>query len=106
MAEKASDGASLIVVVVPPAARSLAPLPKAGSSCRDCASSPLLLPRAGRADPGASSRKAGDYGDRPPGCQLTLARFYRHALTDPVTADFRAVGGIEAQKAEGGEQRD
>src|SRR5258707_12613736 len=69
MEENARDGASLIVVAVPPAARSLAPRPKAGSSCRDCASSPLLLPRAGHTGPGASNRKARDYEDRPPGCQ-------------------------------------
>jgi len=51
MAENGRSGASPIVVAVPPAARFLAPLPKAGWSCRDCASSPLLLPlRSGHTD--------------------------------------------------------
>src|SRR5437762_8934700 len=107
MAEIARSGASLIVVAVPPAARSLAPPPKTGSPCRDCASSPLLLPRrAGHADPRASSRKARDYGDPPPGCQRALARFRRRRLGGTVAADFGPVVGIEAQKAEGREQRD
>src|SRR5882762_8045031 len=65
---KVCDGASLIVVAVPPAARFRAPLPKAGSSCRDCASSPLSSPQqAGHADPGGieqeSKRLWGSPGD-------------------------------------------
>src|ERR1700732_5175022 len=52
MAENGRSDASPIVVAVPPAARSLAPLAKAGRSCRDCASSPLLLPlRSGPTGP-------------------------------------------------------
>src|SRR5215831_8502733 len=99
------EGVCLIVVVVPPAARPRAPLAKTGLSGRDCASSPLSLPRR-PIRRRASSRKAQDYGDRPAACQRALTRFGGRRLSGAVAAHFGAVLRAEAQKTERRDQRD
>src|SRR5438552_2712137 len=58
-----------------------------------------LLAASGRqSDPGASSRKAQDYGDGSPACQLTLTRFRGGGLRRALAADLGPVIGAEPQK--------
>src|SRR5918911_1309657 len=59
-----------------------------------------LLAAAGHSDPGASSRKAQDYGDRSPAC------LHGGGLSGAVTADLGTVIGAEAQKTERRDERD
>src|ERR687885_579811 len=59
-----------------------------------------LLAAGGHSDPGASSRKAQDYGDRSPACQRALACLHGGGLSGAVTADLGTVIGAEAQKTE------
>jgi len=63
-----------------------------------------LLAASGRqSGPGASSRKAQDYGDGSPACQLTLTRFRGGGLRRALAADLGPVIGAEPQKPEGGQ---